>query len=363
MTRIGINALYLIPGGVGGTEVYLRELLDALSRIDSTNEYYVFTNEETDSLLVPKQANFQWRPQAIRARNRPARILWEQTILPLEASRYKLNVLFNPGFTAPIIAPCPCVTVFHDLQHLRHPEYFRRFDLPAWRLLLWAAAHRADHLIAVSQSTRADLEHFYGIASAKISVVPHGVDARLYGLERDQIEPFLLCVSTLHPHKNLERLVRAYGRQKRTFRLVLAGMRGFHTETIEQLIREMDLERQVTITGWLSRDELFELYNRALACVQPSTFEGFGMPVLEAMAAGVPLTCSDIAPHLEIVGSTTLTFDPLNEDAVAAALERITSDEDLRERSTWLARERAREFTWERAARDTLDALLGSKPN
>src|SRR5271168_1861326 len=147
MTRIGVNALYLIPGGVGGTEIYLRELLFALAQIDPVNDYFIFTNLETGADLVPRQSNFHWKPQAVHARFRPARILWEQVVLPLEASRYHLDVLFNPGFTAPILAPCRCVTVFHDLQHKRHPEHFRWLDLPVWRVLLWASARRSRTLI------------------------------------------------------------------------------------------------------------------------------------------------------------------------------------------------------------------------
>src|SRR5262245_41465464 len=123
--RIGVNALYLIPAGVGGTEIYLRELLNALAATDKENEYFIFTNLETGADLTPRQSNFQWKPQAVHAAFRPARILWEQIVLPLEAARYRVDVMFNPGFTAPLLAPCPSVTVFHDLQHKRHPEYFR----------------------------------------------------------------------------------------------------------------------------------------------------------------------------------------------------------------------------------------------
>src|SRR5579863_1295262 len=114
--NIGINALYLIPGEVGGTEIYLRELLSALASIDAANQYFVFTNQETCADLVPRQANFLGKPQAVHARFRPARILWEQLVLPLEARRYRLDVMFNPGFTAPLLG-CPSVTTFHDLQH------------------------------------------------------------------------------------------------------------------------------------------------------------------------------------------------------------------------------------------------------
>src|SRR5262249_59777417 len=127
--RIGINALYLIPGGVGGTEIYLRSLLPALADLDARNEYFVFTNQETGPDLVPKRANFTHVPQQVRARSRPARILWEQVALPFSASRLRLDAILNPGFTAPLLSGCPQVTVFHDLQHKRHPEYFRWFDL------------------------------------------------------------------------------------------------------------------------------------------------------------------------------------------------------------------------------------------
>jgi len=355
--RIGINALYLIPGGVGGTEIYLRELLAALADLDQTNEYLVFTNLETQSDLVPKQANFHWKPQAVHARFRPARILWEQIVLPFEAARYRLDVLFNPGFTAPLFPPCRQVTVFHDLQHKRHPEYFRWFDLPFWQFLLWMAAHRSHRLIAVSEATRSDLLRFYSIPKERIAVVHHGVEPAFSRLDRSHTESYLLCVSTLHPHKNLPRLIRAYGRKKRDFRLILAGLRGFHAEAIERLIEDLKLQDSVRITGWVPREELYSLYARARAFVYPSTFEGFGMPVLEAMAAGIPVACSDIPPLREVAADAALFFDPLNEDDIASGIERVMSDASLQERLTTAGRERARPFTWVRCAEQTLKVL------
>ena len=357
MARIGINALYLIPGGVGGTEIYLRELLAALADLDRTNEYLVFTNLETQSDLVPKQANFHWKPQAVHARFRPARILWEQAVLPVEAARYRLDILFNPGFTAPMFSPCRQVTVFHDLQHKQHPEYFRWFDLPFWRFLLWVAAHRSHRLIAVSETTRSDLLRFYRIPRERITVIHHGVEPAFSHLDRSHTEAYLLCVSTLHPHKNIERLIRAYGLKKRDFRLLLAGLRGFHTETIERLIEEMRLQDSVQITGWVPRAELYSLYARARAFVYPSTFEGFGMPVLEALAAGIPVACSDIPPLREVAGDAALFFDPLNEDDIASALERVMTDASLQEHLAAAGRERARPFTWQRCAEQTREVL------
>lgn len=358
MARIGVNALYLIPGGVGGTEIYLRELLAALARVDQENEYFVFRNLETGADLTPRAANFHDKPQCVGARFRPARILWEQTVLPLEASRYRLEVMFNPGFTAPLFARCAQVTVFHDLQHKRHPEHFRWFDLPFWNFLLWGSARKSRRLIAVSEATRADLKHFYPFTSGRISVVPHGVDRAFFELDRSHTEDFVLCVSTLHPHKNLDRLLHAYARAGLQERLVLAGMKGFDAARIAARIAELGLGGRVEVTGWIPRAELLARFARARAFIYPSTFEGFGMPVLEALAAGIPTTCSSIAPLREVAGDAALYFEPSSEAEMTSALVRIVGDSDLRARLAAAGRERAGEFSWEQAARRTRDAIL-----
>ena len=148
--RIGVNALYLIPGGVGGTEIYLRNLLRALASLRTEDQWFVFTNMETGPDLLPPLPAFQQRRQLLRAVFRPARLLWEQTVLPVEVRRLRLDVLLNPGFTAPALTPCPNVTVFHDLQHKRHPEYFRAFDLPAWQAFLALSVRRTKLFLANS---------------------------------------------------------------------------------------------------------------------------------------------------------------------------------------------------------------------
>lgn len=362
MARIGVNALYLIPGGVGGTEIYLRRLLAAFASIDGENEYFIFTNLETDAGLIPRATNFHARPQAVHARFRPGRILWEQIVLPWEVARCRLDVLFNPGFTTPILAPCPCVTVFHDLQHKHHPEHFRWFDLPFWRLLLWASAHRARKLIAVSEATRTDLLCVYHLPAERVDTVLHGVEPEFFALDRTHTEPMILCVSTLHPHKNLDRMIRAYARRKRDWRLIIAGMRGFSAGALDSLIVELGAQNSVQLTGWISRAELLQLYARAQAFVYPSTFEGFGMPVLEAMAAGIPVACSGIAPLREVAGDAALFFDPQDEGAIADALDRIVADAELRAKLIQSGPNRAQAFTWERAARETLACLLTPEP-
>jgi len=359
--RIGVNALYLIPGAVGGTEIYLRNLLRAFGEIDEAAEYFVFTNHETGSELGPSQANFHLLVQPVRAAFRPARIAWEQTALPLAVAARGIDVLLNPGFTAPLICGCPQVTVFHDLQHKRHPENFRWFDLPFWRFLLFWSAQISSIVIADSETTGSDLERFYRLPPQKIRVVPLGVEPRFFDIAKTRRpEPLLLSVSTLHPHKNLDRLLRAFAvfhKQRPEFRLVIAGLRGFESADLERLREELALDDAVEFTGWIPREELYNLYRRSWAFFYPSAFEGFGLPVLEALAAGVPTGCSGIEPLASIAGCAALQFDPDSDAALLDAMDRLASDETLRAKLASAGRERAAQFSWRTTARLTLEAL------
>jgi glycosyltransferase involved in cell wall biosynthesis len=359
--RIGVNALYLIPGAVGGTEIYLRSLLTALAEIDRHNHYFVFTNRETGPDLVPAQTNFTRVPQAVRAVNRPARLLWEQAVLPLATVRRRLDVLFNPGFTAPIFCGCPQVTVFHDLQHKRHPEYFRWFDLPFWNFFLFWSATVSRLVLADSGATAEDLRHYYRLPPATIRIVPLGVDPRFFDLAaRRRPEPFLLAVSTLHPHKNVDGLLRAFAvfrLRHPEYRLVVSGIHGFFSAELHALRDRLHLADSVDFPGWIPREELYLLYTRATAFLCPSLFEGFGLPVLEALAAGVPTACSQVEPMNAIAGDAALKFDPRDPSAIAEAMHRLVADAELRRRLAAAGPLRAAQFSWRATAQAVLDAL------
>jgi glycosyltransferase involved in cell wall biosynthesis len=359
--RIGVNALYLIPGGVGGTEIYLRGLLKALARIDHTNQYFIFTNEETDAGLVPRAENFHLQPQRVRARNRPARILWEQFRLPFVCRNRGIQVLFNPGFTAPALALCPMVTVFHDLQHKRHPENFRWFDLPAWRLLLWLSATRSSHLLADSEATRRDFLHYYRLPESRVTTAPLAADDEFFEMAAARRpERFFLAVSTLHPHKNLDRLLRAFAvfrREDPSFRLVITGLRGFAAQELESLRSQLGLADSAEFTGWIPRADRYALYARAWACIYPSRFEGFGLPAVEAMAAGVPLACSDIPVLAETTAGAALHFDPESDRALVDVMRRLASDQALCARLSQAGPLQAARYRWDQTARITWNAL------
>ena len=362
--RIGVNALYLIPGGVGGTEIYLRGLLDGLAGIDAVNEYFIFTNLETGPDLVPRQPNFRRLAQPVRAVSRPARIVWEQAALPLAAARHSLDVMLNPGFTAPLLCPCPQVTVFHDLQHRRHPEHFRWFDLPFWQFFLFWSAHVSRLLLAVSDATAADLMKHYRLPESKVRVTNEGVDPVFFGIaRRRRPEPFLLTVSTLHPHKNLDGLLRAFAGFRGShpeFRLVVCGLHGFSAGRLHKLRDSLGLREAVEFPGWIPREDLHELFARAWAFLYPSRFEGFGLPLLEALASGIPTACSGIEPLASIAGGAALEFDPRDGTAIAEAMLRITTDEALRAYLTEAGPRRAAQFSWRETAEGTLAALVAA---
>jgi glycosyltransferase involved in cell wall biosynthesis len=351
--RIGVNALYLLPGEVGGTEIYLRNLLAAFAQELEDHEYILFTNRETGADLAPADPRFQTWPQPIAARFRPGRLLWEQLAL----STGDCDVLLNPGFTSPWLCGCPQLTWIHDLQHKRHPEYFKPADLLAWRLFVWASARRAAHILTLSESSREDIHHFYGTPLDRIHIAAPGVGEVFPALHAQRSEPIVLCVSTLHPHKGIETLLDAFQRFRvhhPEFRLVLAGMKGFHTQVIQAKAGP-----GVEITGWLDREDLYDLYRRASLFVFPSTFEGFGMPILEAMASGLPTVCAEARPMSDVSADGALHFKTGDPADLARQMEQALVDPTLIERG----RRRAAQFTWRQTARTVLDLIaLTAKP-
>jgi glycosyltransferase involved in cell wall biosynthesis len=282
-------------------------------------------------------------------------------MLPFAAVRLRLDVMLNPGFTAPLLCPCPQVTVFHDLQHKRHPEYFRWFDLPFWNFFLFWSAHVSRLLLAVSDATAADLRKIYRLPQARVRVARLGVDRVFFDIaERRRPEPFLLAVSTLHPHKNLDGLLKAFAlfrKARPEFRLVVCGIHGFFTGPLVDLRDSLGLRDAVEFPGWVPREQLHDYFARAWAFLYPSLFEGFGLPVLEALAAGVPSACSAIEPLSGIAGDAALQFDPRDCHAIVNAMERLTGDSELRKRLAVAGPRRASQFSWEATAEVTLAAL------
>lgn len=364
--------LFLVPGGVGGSEIYTRALLRALADVDETNHYYIFRNAETDASIVPDKENFHDRPQRVHASGRPERIAYEQTLFLVALAKARIDVLFNCGFTAPLAAWMPMVSVFYDLQYKHFGSALKSLDLVVTSILLPASARRSKAIVAMTDAVREDLETYFPWSAERIVLIPHGIDpdfnvvrkSRESGLRTGRPRPFLLAVSTLMLHKNFESLLVAFEIFRRThpeFELIVVGLKGRDTARLETLRTKLGLDEHVTFTGWIARSEVLQFFAEARAFVYASLFEGFGIPVLEALTAGVPMACSQIAPIVEIAGTAARYFDPTSVADMSDALCEIVDDADLRAR---LAREgplRAQRFDARENARKLVD-LFGSLP-
>jgi len=289
------------------------------------------------------------------------------------------DLLFVPSHVLPLLHPHRSVVTVHDLGFLYHPE---AHTLSQNLYLRWSTRHNAraaTRILADSQATRRDLVRYYPIPDSKIAVVYPGRDETLapvtdpallsdvrarYGLAG----PFLLYVGTLHPRKNLVRLVQAFGSLLRSstdgarspmaeLQLVLAGQKGWLYDDILDQVRRLGLSDRVVLTGYVPDDDLPALLSGALAFVFPSLYEGFGLPLLEAMACGTPIICSNAASLPEVAGDAALLVDPTDTDALAEALARLVADEGLRRELVDRGFRQMRRFSWRRCAEETLAIL------
>ncbi len=306
----------------------------------------------------------------VRARQRVQWVLGEQTLLPLLAARAKVDLVHSLASTAPLWGRFRRVVTVHDLIYARFPDAHAGVRAKAMRVLVPAAARRSDRVIADSLSTRDDLVELIGLPAGRIDVVPLGLGATRH------VEPLapagvrerlnlgerrvVLSLSAKRPHKNLLALIGALARVVAAERpvLVLAGYPTEHEAQLRARAHALGLDDDVRFPGWLSEPEVEGLWAIADAFVFPSLYEGFGLPVLEAMARGVPVACSNASSLPEVAGDAALLFDPHDEAAIAAALVRLLQDGVFAERLRVAGRERVREFTWQRTARATIDSYV-----
>jgi glycosyltransferase involved in cell wall biosynthesis len=368
--HIGLNLIFLVPGETGGMEVAARELIPALlAAAPAGMRFTAFVNREAAAAkdgpwgeLLPAVT------VPVNARNRVQWVLGEQTLLPRLAARAGVDLMHSLASTAPLWGRFRRVVTVHDLIYARFPEAHSGMRDKGMRVLVPWAARRSDRVIADSQSTRDDLVAMLGLRSDRIDVVPLGLGSVRRATPLDERETrarfdlgerrVLLSLSAKRPHKNLAALIGALARISPGGRpvLVLPGYPTAHEDELRARARALGVEGDVRFPEWVSHEELEGLWALAQAFVFPSLYEGFGLPVLEAMARGVPVACSNASSLPEVAGDAALLFDPHDEAAIAAAIERLLSDRAEIERLRARGLRRAREFTWERTARATLDS-------
>lgn len=360
--RIGIDArlVYYSQAGIGQ---YILHLVNGLAKIDAENEY-VLLQSRKDETTILEQPNFRrvslWTPSHHRL---------ERYSLNVELMRLGLDVLHSPDFIPPHRPSCRSVITIHDLAFLLYPHFLTK-ESARYYGHIDEAVRWTDHIIAVSHATKRDTIQHLGVPEDKITVVHEAASPVFRPVDRDAARaqvrdrhgidaPFVLFVSTIEPRKNVPTLMRAVWQliecYKDDVHLVLAGGKGWLYEDAFGVVDELGMDDHVHFVGRVTSEELLYLYNAAEVLAHPAFYEGFGLPPLEAMACGLPVIASNVASLPEVVGDAGLLIDPHDVDELTVAMWRVRNDGDLRREMTEKGLRQATRFSWERAARETLE--------
>ena len=340
-----------------GIGIYTARLLDALRRVGPEHEYREIAWGRDVSMRLDR------------------RLRWQQWELPRRARAAGADLLHVPGFDAPRRKPCPLVLTVHDLIGMLFPQNLPPVARFYWSRWLPRSIRWADRVIADSEHTRRDIVRLLGVPTERIVVIPLGVDVAFRQVADAEAlvavrgryalpETFILYVGTLEPRKGLDTLVDAYATlaDALSHDLVIAGKRGWYTQSLFAQVRRLGLERRVHFTNYVADADLPALYSLAAIFAFPSRYEGFGLPPLEAMACGTPVVSSNAASLPEAVGDAGLLVPPDDPVALAAALRRVLEDADLRARLHAAGLAQAQRFTWEETARQTLTVYQELRP-
>ncbi len=365
--HIAIDA-HSVGTQLGGNESYATNLIEALAEIDQTNLYTLYVTKP----VALERFNNRWPNFQVKQTLPHTPLVRIPLTLSLELRRHPVDIL-HVQYTAPPFAPCPVVATIHDLAFEHLPE---TFNLRSWmqlRLTVRWTARRAAHIITVSEYSRGDISRTYGIAPERITVTPEAAPAHFspitnetelrriresYGIH----ENYILSLCSIQPRKNLVRLIEAYSCLRRVRsegklpQLVLAGKRGWLDDETFRAAERHALGRDILFTGYVPEQDLVGLYSGANCFVYPSYFEGFGLPVVEAMQCGVPVIAGNRTSLPEVVGDAGLLVDPFDTQALVNALMQVIDDSEYRAALRAKGLERAKNFDWKVTAQLTLKA-------
>lgn len=372
MEHLGVNALFLIPGEVGGSQTYIVETLRALLpmlRCRCT----VFTNSDCDAFLRDALGKTQapcglaFDNLGFSARNRFSRIIREQIQLPRHVASAGCDLLWSPGYTAPLLCRNRQAVSILDMQYRRFREDLSPLAWLATHILVTFGSRRCGRIITLSNFAKGEIAALAGVPASKISVTPLGVGGMPEAptaLERGaSAAPYILSVAASYPHKNLPALVAAFDSIADSIphRLVLAGGRGRGEGELRRAISSAGHSRRIERLEWLEPAALGRLYIGADLFAMPSRYEGFGIPVIEAQRAGVPVVATRAASLPEVCGDGAVFADGEDAASLAAAISRaLALTPTGREALVARGRANASRFTWGRTAEATLEALDGA---
>jgi glycosyltransferase involved in cell wall biosynthesis len=361
--RILLNALFLIPGRVGGSETYVRGLVMGLAQVDTHNVYLLCLAPEAAATVRPP--NDRWRIIAspLGSAKRPLRMLAEQAWLPAIARRACIDLTHSLGYTGPLVTSGARVTSIHDMNYRRHPEDLTIIEHLSYEALIPQVVRRSHHVIAMSRAARSDILRWTNASPDRVSAIPEAPRPDWPGDPRDDplrlaaagvSRPFVLSVAASYPHKNLARLLQAFvleRGQEQAITLVCVGLRGL----AHPMLRSMagTVPGHIKLLGWVDDALLGTLYRQAELLAFPSLYEGFGLPILEAMALNTPVLTSNYGAMAEVANDAAELVDPRDVDSIRRGLHRLLVDERRREELRQLGRQRAAQFSWLQTAERT----------
>jgi len=369
---IGIDASRANRESKTGTEWYSYNLILELSKIDQQNRYFLYTPEKLKDDLARLPENFKEK-----ILNWPPRYLWTMIRLSLEMLLSSPDLLFVPAHIIPLVAPKKTITTIMDVGFLRFPELYTSVELKYHRFGLKQAIKKAIKIITISEFTKQEMVNLCQINPDRIVVIPLGFSSEIFQPinSKEKISevirkykipldvPYLIYIGRLERKKNTFGLIKAFSifkRQKFPHKLVLVGSPGFGFEETKELIKKLYLENEVIITGWVPEEDLPYLLSGAFLFVFPSFYEGFGIPLLEAMACGVPVIGSKVASIPEVLGEAGVLFDPYQIKEIARTMEKVVLNKNLRLELIEKGLERSRKFSWRKCAEKTFQLLVQS---
>jgi glycosyltransferase involved in cell wall biosynthesis len=352
-----------------GVSRYIEYLLHNLPDVlDPADEVSVFAGPAArdPARLRDLPASIQWQWSLWPTSKVPIRVVWEQIAAPIVTSRQRVGLIHGPVNVVPLASRTPAVVTIHDLAFLEYPEQYPRLQRRYLKAMTSASARKASRVITVSNFTGTDVAARLGVDESKIVSIPNGVSdeflprqhsAELASFREEHRLPeeFLLFVGTLQPRKNLVGLLRAYARVDKENRLPLyvVGGEGWMYSDIFDEVNRLGIGKDVHFPGYAASETLPLWYSAATAFIYPSFYEGFGLPVLEAMACGTPVITSNRTSLPEVVGEAGVLVDPGDPDDMADAIRRMLADTAYRETLARNGQTQAQQYTWQRTARET----------
>lgn len=367
---IGIDGNEANVGNKVGIGQYAFELLSQLHKLETENLQFRVYLKDAPNEHMPKESK-NWKYTIVGPRK-----FWTQVGLPLNLylEKNKPHVFFSPTHYAPRFSPIPTVISIMDMSFEYFPELFNKNDL--YQLKNWTrySAKKAAKILTISQASKNDIIKFYGISEDKIVVTPLGIRQELKTenlkfkmkqiTEKYKIDkPYILFVGTLQPRKNIERLIEAYSKLKienlkfKDLDLVVIGKKGWLYEPILAAPEKYNVKDQVRFLDFVTDDDIPAFYKNAECFVLPSLYEGFGLPVLEAMRYDCPVITSNVSSLPEAGGDAAIYCDPENTEDIAEKIEKVLSDSALQEEMVKKGREQVKKFSWEKSAKKTISVL------